>query len=199
MASQTFLGRDMFAAFWGLVVVGFLASRRPVNFPAGEALRRFVEAREGGLHYLLSAVEASCSLDAAVMKVAIDEAPWAPGTELDEESTCSDVSLMVGRLVDVDDLRGAGLDALLAEAADNLVERFVEALLAAIFSFGDRSRGPEAASREVLEALAAFLDEASIPGRAVKTGFARWSERRLPAVVGDAASDADYRAWLRKH
>lgn len=196
MASQTFLARDIFAAYWGLVILGFLGARRPIGFPAGNALRRYVEMREREVDHFLSTVEAICSLDPRLMKIARDEAPWSPGEELSEDELCSDVSLVVGRLVEVDELRGDGLDALLAQAANNLVEKLIDGLVAALYSFGERSRDPAEASRDVLHALATLLGEESIPGRAAKTGYARWSAERLPAILAHEESDADYKSWL---
>ncbi|NUQ48582.1 MAG: hypothetical protein HUU27_01485 [Phycisphaerae bacterium] len=91
MYSQTLLGREIFAAIWGTVVLSATsAGIDRLQFPFDPQLRRFVTSHSRDISALWQSVQAFACLSDDVMTIASDEAPWV-GTAT--------------KYVDIDDLR----------------------------------------------------------------------------------------------
>lgn len=194
MCSQTFLGRDAFAAYWDLPTLGYLARHRPLSFPSGEELRHFVDARRDEHDRLLRLFETHMGLDPVVVQIARDGAPWTTGES--SETTEAMLSLWAGRMLTSDDLRADVLDDLLDVASRRAVARFVDAWIGGHYCFGDRTRDPASALEEALDVLARIVGEDSLPAHHVKLGLVQWVRDELPPILAGRGIEP-FVAWLR--
>ncbi|MCB9602328.1 MAG: hypothetical protein H6722_17310 [Sandaracinus sp.] len=192
MCSQTFLGRDVFMSYWGLTALGYLAAHRPSVFPRGLDVRPFVDARGEHHQRFLELVETEMGLDAGLVAVAWNEAPWVEGPE---RSTLDDVSLWAGRMLSDDDLVNGCLDEVLDVGARRCMGCLMDAWIGAHFCFGDRTQQPDRVL-EALDALVQIVGPSTIPGRNVMLGWRRWIDEQLPRLMGGDGIP-EYVAWLR--
>ena len=195
MASQTFLGRDIFSAYWILVVLGFLESHRPLTFPATVELKDFVRERENQIQHFLQVLQDRTGLSPEIMGIATAEAPWSTSVALDAEMACSDVALLVGRWVDPRDLES---DEVLREATLAAIGKMLDGLAASVYSFGDRHAPFRVESVQVLDALCAVLGSESSLTDFVRDGYQHWLDRYLPITAAHPDTVPDYREWLQK-
>lgn len=80
MYSQTLIGRDIFAAIWGLGVMGAVAQAvDSLGFPFDAQLREFAAAHKEDLSRLWREIGRFSGLSNDVVKIAVEEAPWAEG------------------------------------------------------------------------------------------------------------------------
>lgn len=193
MCSQTFLGRDVFAAYWDLTTMGYVATRRPRDFPSGEELSDHVGSDLDNHDGFLELIQSSMGLDPVVVRIARDEAPWATGQS--RETTEGMLSLWAGRTLSAEDLLGERVDAVLAASSARAVSSLVDAWIGGQYCFGDRSREPGPDLESALTVLARIAGEDTIVARAVLEGHGRWKIERLPSILLGGV-DA-YIAWLR--
>src|SRR5688500_2212503 len=114
MASKTFLGRDMFAAYWGFVLCATLESNRLSRSSFEVALREFVEEQGAELERILEVIQHTTGLEDDIMRIAVDEAPWrSRAAPLDEAALCAELSLHLGRWVDAQELSEPSVGSLL--------------------------------------------------------------------------------------
>jgi len=196
MYSQTLLARDMFAAYWGIALLGFIADSFPLEYPADHGLREFAKKRREHIDEFLNIVRKRTAIHDDVLSVARHEAPWATDVALTEPQLSGDVSLLVNRWVDMSQSTDQ-LDEILASGAANAADRFVLAFAASVFSFGDRDYPLQDRINEVVSALAAIAGADSIPGVSVmRHGYAYWREHELPVSLAHPDTDPAYKAWL---
>jgi len=79
MYSQTFVGREIFSAVWGIGILGAASSVPVIQYPFDEQLRQFITLHKKHLIELWRIIEALSCFDGEVMKIGEQDAPWAPG------------------------------------------------------------------------------------------------------------------------
>lgn len=193
MCSQTFLGRDVFAAYWDLATMGYIETRRPLDFPSGEELSDHVASDSDHHDRFLTLVQSFMGLDPVVVRIARDEAPWATGQS--RETTEGMLSLWAGRILSTEDLCGESVDAVLEVSSARAVTSLVDAWIGGQYCFGDRAREPGPDLESALRVLARIVGEDTIVAREVMQGLWRWKNERLPSILLGGV-DA-YVAWLR--
>src|SRR5688572_2715674 len=77
MYSQTFIGREIFAAVWGLGVLGAASAAEHIQFPFDDDLRTFISRRHGALDSLWREIQRFACIEDDVMWIPEQDAPWA--------------------------------------------------------------------------------------------------------------------------
>lgn len=193
---QTLLGRDMFAPYWGVVLLGFVAETCPLQYPADVQLREFAIKRSDDIDRFLDILRRRTGIHDEIVNVARDEAPWASDAALTERQLSCDVSMLVNRWVEMSQVTD-DLFEILETGAANATDRFIPAFAASVFSFGDRGYPLQDSINEVIGALVAIAGEDSIPGMSVKRhGYAYWCEHDVPLELAHPDTDPAYKTWL---
>lgn len=168
MYSQTFIGREAFAAIWGTVVLCAAAKEvDQIQFPFDPQLRRFVAAHEKDIAALLRAVERFTGLDDDIMRIASADAPWADAKDQyrDRDSLKMELvlaSLEPSRLVGTNafDRTELNLETIREACADQL-ERLLEALISGRWSFFAGARSGNEKWSEFANSLEELLSHLS--------------------------------------
>jgi hypothetical protein len=199
MASQTFLGRDMFAGYWGVTLSGFLLSSGHLTFPIKGELQTYARSRRRFHKLLLGKIKTYAGLADDIVAIAEREAPWSDNINVifDDVEVCMEVGILLERFVEPKELLGPPLAAeLVIEAAHEAVAQFFDAFVSSVFSFGCRSVSMKHCMQEVSLALADILDKNSKCRHIVVEGGVDWVSWRLPTVLEHQNTLAEYRAWL---
>jgi hypothetical protein len=195
MASKTFLGRDIFSAYWGAVLLGFLSQHRPLVFPASQELKNFVKTREESINRFLTSLQSISGLPDDAVQIARVEAPWATTVDLDSVTACSDVALLAGRWIETDELASTDL---LRDTALVAVGKLLDGLAASIYSFGDRDKSLAQSCLQIVDALSEVIGDDNPIAHAVRRGYQHWLQHRLPSTISDPNTVPAYREWLKR-
>jgi hypothetical protein len=74
--SQTFLGKDIFAAFWGIGLFAALGNAKFIHLPFDVEYKAYMDRHQKITEDLIKQISELTHLSEEVMKIAIDEAPW---------------------------------------------------------------------------------------------------------------------------
>ncbi|AKT43466.1 uncharacterized protein CMC5_076980 [Chondromyces crocatus] len=213
MVSQSFIGRDIFSAIWGLVILSAAAEHlEDLRLPFDPQLQQFAAKHDRSLSALWHAVQAYACLNDAVMTISIEDSPW-----FDPESTFYEFEMLKAWLVlgslESQRFREEGVVERLTFDHENirrtctdLLAKLLDSLLSGHWAFCvDGRSGTEPLTdatrrlQEVFQHLTPILESVRFPSNAPFTiAFSTW----LPTwsaddVFPEAQSYAVYiDAWI---
>jgi hypothetical protein len=209
--SQTFLGREIFRAWWQYTTLSALAAAERIVLPFGRQLADFAANFEREIDCVLTLTSHVGGLSEEVMRIAADEADWCngDGTVLASEE---DVQVCVGLALPPPRLPEAEVGTpefhrLLPSAAKHQLVNLFDGLLDSHYAFvwqvanlpDDRPLALLARLVVIFEACRAIGQSVwPFPGErnAFAAVFAAWRLERLPEIMDDGSHDERFLPWL---
>ncbi|XXX74370.1 hypothetical protein WMF30_42665 [Sorangium sp. So ce134] len=214
MYSQTFIGRDVFAAVWGIGVLAAVAAADTMRFPFDQQLREFISAQRGDFAATWLAIRDAACLSDDIMWIPENEAPWSgvPNKYPDLLSLKSHLVLAHPNpeiYVGTD-----GVDRLtlerdnIREAVRHLLGSLLGGLLSGRWALCEPVRdGIETPPQlwekmlTVFRAIAPVLRESELctaePEALLAGAWTEWRQAAADAWIADPSTDAGFRNWLK--
>lgn len=199
MASQTYLGRDILGQYWGLMLIAFLSSGQFAGYPYTQSFRDYAAKRAKQQEQFFTKLQELTGLSCEVVNIGRKEAPWNIDSNIiyDLDTTLSEVALQIGRWPNESELEGEAAIEIFKEAARKNTRRLVEALIAALFSFGDKEADVLVTANTIMTALSNAVGPVNNPCiEIIKDGFELWLNNDLSNTLKHEDIFPEYKDWL---